>query len=723
MMGGSRNVDKIQNPVPRQHSHRPNAATTQMQLPPPWHSGTTRDSGSQPRFSRAGIHLARLKHGSSLCSYSWPPSIPIRFTSHPLCGPRQPPHRTKSATFLYCAFFPAPIRRRVSCPVSIHAQHSGIGIGTSTSMTTHCSLADTMDLLFNKDTWQAMMLSDLLSSRVWLFEFTGIGSRIQAHGAGGAPWTPGQHGSRQTATLDLRRLHRVDCTGIVAGCESFIDIYRNVQSLIYGLYVERKHARFKPETMTPDALDYWIGIKEIANELLQYWDDLVEMDIVYSFVPWAQLLLHLVLLAGLLSPLSSGMRRLKLCLSMPWAMSPALAVLWGVCWMFYSGDEVWEPDVMNALDAPDVLDLLDIFPGGTQDNDDGQAKDHSVSWTFETFTDEYGNNVGWLNDLPFEYSASAVPEESHHAPPGIPGSLPSLMPDAHNTTLSYAAVLDQRFPMVPSPLMPAATAEFGLVPAPLAADTSKRISPLRSRQRQAGMSSSLAPGTTAARAMKPRVATAVTSTRSSTCPGCGKGFSRQDALRRHMAEQKHGQGLQAFESTYAKEYLCSIIGCRRSVSGSGFKRPSHMRDHLKTCGRAIGLVIPPPEAPLPAPSSAPLLPERARGQDSTSPPPRCAEASVIPEAPANGLNQGFNAGHDREGDIPTGDVPSGEAIAGNPAQRGDGGLSQEDRVSALERCYRAEEEELLALEQECQRRRERLEHLRGVIDLFREGRD
>jgi hypothetical protein len=56
----------------------------------------------------------------------------------------------------------------------------------------------------------------------------------------------------------------------------------------------------------------------------------------------------------LLSPLSIGMKRLKLCLTMPWALTPALLVLWGVCWMFYyglgngsSGDSGW--DLQSAL--------------------------------------------------------------------------------------------------------------------------------------------------------------------------------------------------------------------------------------------------------------------------------------------------------------------------------------------------------------------------------------
>jgi hypothetical protein len=262
-------------------------------------------------------------------------------------------------------------------PVSLNAQHSVVDIGASTSMTAHCSLADTkspsahttLRLLRRREP----PCSDFYYSRLCLLG--PIQSRLQSNGATGQYWTFGHDSSRETATLDLRQLHRVDCASIVAGCEKVIDSY-GTQSPIHGLDVERKHTtrRFKPETMRADACDFWIGIKEIANELLQCWDDLVEMDIVYPFVSWAQLLFDLALLVGLLSPLSSGMRRLKLCLSMPWAMSPTLAVLWGVCWMFYSGDQVWEPDVMDALDAPGVLELLDYFPDGTHENGGGQGK-------------------------------------------------------------------------------------------------------------------------------------------------------------------------------------------------------------------------------------------------------------------------------------------------------------------------------------------------------------
>lgn len=53
--------------------------------------------------------------------------------------------------------------------------------------------------------------------------------------------------------------------------------------------------------------------------------------------------IYLRIFFAILSPLVSAMKRLKLCLTMPWTIWPALVVLWGVCWMFYSENGSAEP--------------------------------------------------------------------------------------------------------------------------------------------------------------------------------------------------------------------------------------------------------------------------------------------------------------------------------------------------------------------------------------------
>jgi len=94
-----------------------------------------------------------------------------------------------------------------------------------------------------------------------------------------------------------------------------------------------------------------------------------------------------------------------------------------------------------------------------------------------------------------------------------------------------------------------------------------------------------------------------------TCPTCGKHFSRYNSFKRHTTEQKHGHRLSVFkEESPGREHLCPTVRCSRSLTGSGFKRATHLRNHLKSlCKVDISLAIAPSplqQSPLPvAPDS------------------------------------------------------------------------------------------------------------------------
>lgn len=59
-------------------------------------------------------------------------------------------------------------------------------------------------------------------------------------------------------------------------------------------------------------------------------------------------------------------------------------------------------------------------------------------------------------------------------------------------------------------------------------------------------------------------------------------------------------------------------------------------------------------------------------------------------------------------------------VDGGATSVADSRLSDQHAILALERRYRDEEEQLRQQEQECERRRERLIQLRGVIELLKD---
>jgi hypothetical protein len=126
----------------------------------------------------------------------------------------------------------------------------------------------------------------------------------------------------------------------------------------------------------------WIGVCEVLNEF--NWDmvDLIDLWQTFrSFLLRLQLLLvtlekklalwekilYLLLPYFLLSEFPNRLR--PPCTTMPWTIWPALAVLWGVCWMFYEelmwnwGDQDDLPTVSNTTGLLEGIDSSDPFPG------------------------------------------------------------------------------------------------------------------------------------------------------------------------------------------------------------------------------------------------------------------------------------------------------------------------------------------------------------------------
>jgi hypothetical protein len=125
----------------------------------------------------------------------------------------------------------------------------------------------------------------------------------------------------------------------------------------------------------------WIGVCEKLAESDQDMGDL--MDLWHKFHLFLRLLLHVCLklermlvslgfvyLLSLFLSLSEFSGRLRPpCTTMPWMISPALVVLWGVCWMFYeelSRDWVVEDGSLAAGYTAGLYEDIGLLDQGDQ---------------------------------------------------------------------------------------------------------------------------------------------------------------------------------------------------------------------------------------------------------------------------------------------------------------------------------------------------------------------
>ena len=126
----------------------------------------------------------------------------------------------------------------------------------------------------------------------------------------------------------------------------------------------------------------WIGVCEVLNEF--NWDMVDLIDLWQAFCLFLLRLQHLLLnlekklalwekvlyLLLLYLSFSEFPNRLRPpCTTMPWTIWPALAVLWGVCWMFYEepmwnwGDQDILPMASNTTGLFEGIDSSDLSAG------------------------------------------------------------------------------------------------------------------------------------------------------------------------------------------------------------------------------------------------------------------------------------------------------------------------------------------------------------------------
>ncbi|KAH8901689.1 hypothetical protein GQ53DRAFT_8239 [Thozetella sp. PMI_491] len=409
------------------------------------------------------------------------------------------------------------------------------------------------------------------------------------------------------------------------------------------------------------------------------------------------------------SEFPDGIRHL--CTTMPWTIWPALIVLWGVCWMFYphpATDEFdqddW-PSLLRQLDrAEDAQESFvqtnlgtlpetnleiesreDAFDISTPSVDEAFMDElwSSIVSETSTFVPDISNPAKLSQDTALSFSPFALSMHTINAEASLPlansGScVSSLGGSSLAASFSPSSLLAKPLSMTasitPQPIVESiAVPRLGPFTTNLSSFDSRSSTAdvLSDTGQIAGNANLTASSSNPIRQAQPSPF---------RCSGCDRIFSRKDALQRHMREQKHAA--HPNPSRDPSEFVCPYPVCKRSKTGAGFKRREKLEQHIRSSCKGRLRLTPWNQAVV-------TSTEITQSDDAASLPARQTSAS---------MQEGLRA-------------------TGSEDER----LSRECRISVLQKLYQAEEEDLRMKEEECQRVRERLARLKGVIGMFRDG--
>ncbi|VUC26777.1 unnamed protein product [Clonostachys rosea] len=257
-------------------------------------------------------------------------------------------------------------------------------------------------------------------------------------------------------------------------------------------------------------------------------------------------------------------KRLR-CATMPWAIPPALVILWGVCWMFW-------PPLPYSVPGEFTHDPQLPDPSGNAIN---------VTSEFDDIDSEYHGHENMESDLP-----RVVNQIKTGATDFSPYDLsPRNFDNWENTDWIGTASDSILSSEVTLNTMPADD-PFG---APLGGysimETSATMSSSmpQNLELNKGSSHTLSKSNTIGETTESsvRATASLTSTmdvssteKKFTCLDCGEGFTRASTLQRHQSE-KHSDDPEIFP--------CPSTGCKRSDKQNAFKRAAHLTRHLKSC--------------------------------------------------------------------------------------------------------------------------------------------
>ncbi|CAH0055082.1 unnamed protein product [Clonostachys solani] len=248
---------------------------------------------------------------------------------------------------------------------------------------------------------------------------------------------------------------------------------------------------------------------------------------------------------------------------MPWAIPAALAVLWGVCWMFWPplhhsvpGDFNHDPQVpdpsRNGLNVASEFDDIDseyhahakvdcdlprpVNQISTEDIDISQ-----YDLTPQIFNYQYTDWAGTVSDIIPSDEFKINTQADNPVGSFISMSSNTEATDTTSSEMSHNLGRNKGSSYIPS--------------------TTSNINPT------CGSSERIAEFSTF-------TVDVSSTTKKFTCLDCGEGFTRASTLQRHQTE-KHNNNAEMFP--------CPNTGCRRSDLQNAFKRAAHLTRHLKSC--------------------------------------------------------------------------------------------------------------------------------------------
>ncbi|KAH7006390.1 hypothetical protein EDB82DRAFT_493473 [Fusarium venenatum] len=249
------------------------------------------------------------------------------------------------------------------------------------------------------------------------------------------------------------------------------------------------------------------------------------------------------------------------CTTMPWTISPALLVLWGVCWMFIIGTGQpghEELKAANSLFSP--LPAVYDFYGDLPDFDIGDGPPDSIL----DDTDGTGyDSKGSLGDFMFE-------------------NIEMVNDPINALTFSQSTPQDPNF-LFQDLMSRNDTESLGLLARDSTGTSSAAAIQTSILEASPSTGKTCASGTDGADGNDSdhRKTGSEKVTKRKTCfvcPSCKQTFATSFTLTRHQTEV-HQQKPPSSE----KLFPCPNPGCKKSTGKSPFKRGSHLKRHLNTC--------------------------------------------------------------------------------------------------------------------------------------------
>lgn len=331
----------------------------------------------------------------------------------------------------------------------------------------------------------------------------------------------GRRGKKSTSSVHTR-MGRNEIQGFLKSLKhnirSNLEHMRNFFDLVSSTMSLLDDAKIPLDMIGDELLEWLKKIELLSNQLFERFKRFYSQFLIYALIFFC-----------LFNEFPNSIRHL--CTTMPWTIWPALVVLWGVCWMFYSeSGSNKAPEGESLISADQQRQLLNCQDGDLE-NDTGINLPITTS----------PNNTAIPISL---WDWTAIPDWGA----------------GYETTQTEAAI----FAMTPG------RSEIVCINQSLSDEFSNAVPVSASEPRhESQMNVNLTSQATGASSSTNRVSRR-TQRGPFKCPDCGKTFARSDSLKRHRNEM---------HAEVVEEFLCPNLGCKKSEKGHGFKRRDKLEKH------------------------------------------------------------------------------------------------------------------------------------------------